>query len=78
MTDDKYILSRAIRRVYPSVTRRAGALSHPTLPKCKLAIPLWNHSAPPLAAGRNRKQQSVRSLRAVIVARQFIAWNRSN
>jgi hypothetical protein len=27
MTDDKYILSRAIRRVHPSVTRRAGALS---------------------------------------------------
>jgi hypothetical protein len=69
MTDDKYILSRAIRRVHPSVTRRAGALPLPTLPKCKLAIPLWNHSDPPLAVGRNSNQQSVCSLRAVIVAR---------
>jgi hypothetical protein len=67
MTDDKYILSRAIRRVHPSVTRRAGALSHPTLPKCKLAIPLRNHSAPLLAVGRNSNQQSVRSLPYILV-----------
>ena len=44
-------------------------LSHPTRPKCKLAIPLRNHSEPPLAVGRNSNQQSVCSLRAVIVAR---------